>query len=128
AERPRDARRDDRPRDDVRRRRPGHGHARRAAPLTVLLVAGLGQGGWVWQEVAGGLAPRDLVTYDNRGTGDAPGPARSTVAELASDAAEAAGGPADVVGLSMGGYVALALPLGRPAAVRPPVLVGAGRR
>jgi len=27
-ERPRDARQDDRPRDDVRRRRPGHGHAR----------------------------------------------------------------------------------------------------
>ena len=110
----------------MRRRRPGHGHARRAAPLSVLLVAGLGQGGWVWREVATRLAPRELVTYDNRGTGDAPGPARSTVAELADDAAEAAGGPADVVGLSMGGYVALTLALARPELVRSLVLVGTG--
>ncbi|HEU5213716.1 MAG TPA: alpha/beta hydrolase [Gaiellaceae bacterium] len=110
----------------MRRRRPGHGHARRAAPLTVLLVAGLGQGGWVWHEVAARLAPRELVTYDNRGTGDAPGPARSTVAGLADDAAEAAGGPADVVGLSMGGYVALTLALLRPELVRSLVLVGTG--
>jgi 3-oxoadipate enol-lactonase len=110
----------------VRRRRPGHGHGRRAAPLSVLLVAGLGQGGWAWREVAPRLAPRDVITYDNRGTGDAPGPARSTVAELADDAAEAAGGPADVVGLSMGGYVSLTLALARPELVRSLVLVGTG--
>ena len=31
--------RDDRPRDDVRRRRPGHGHARRASELSLLALA-----------------------------------------------------------------------------------------
>ncbi len=72
------------------------------------------------------LAGRDVIAYDNRGTGDAPGPARSTVAELAEDAAEAARGPADVVGLSMGGYVALTLALARPELVRSLVLVGTG--
>ena len=34
AQRPRGRRQDDRPRDDVRRRRPGHGHDRRAPQLT----------------------------------------------------------------------------------------------
>ena len=110
----------------MRRRRPGHGHGRRAAPLSVLLVAGLGQGAWAWREVAARLAPRTVVTYDNHGTGDAPGPARSTVAELAEDAAEVAVGPADVVGLSMGGYVALTLALARPELVRSLVLVATG--
>jgi 3-oxoadipate enol-lactonase len=94
--------------------------------VRVLLVAGLGQGGWAWREVAARLAPREVVTYDNRGTGDAPGPARATVAELADDAAAAAGGPADVVGLSMGGYVALTLALARPELVRSLVLVATG--
>jgi 3-oxoadipate enol-lactonase len=76
--------------------------------------------------VATQLAPRTVITYDNHGTGDAPGPARSSVAELAEDAAEAAGGPADVVGVSMGGYVALTLALARPELVRSLVLVGTG--
>ncbi len=108
----------------MRRRRPGHGHGRRAAPLSVLLVAGLGQGAWAWRDVAAQLSGRQVITYDNRGTGEAPGPARSAVAELADDAAEAARGPADVVGLSMGGYVALTLALARPELVRSLVLVG----
>jgi len=110
----------------VRRRRPGHGNGRRAAPLSVLLVAGLGQSGWAWREVAARLAPRTVITYDNRGTGGAPGPARSTVAELAEDAAEAAGSPVNVVGLSMGGYVALTLALARPDLVQSLVLVATG--
>ena len=110
----------------MRRRRPGHGHGRRAAPLSVLLVAGLGQGAWVWREVAARLAPRAVITYDNRGTGNAPGPARSSVAELAEDAADTVREAADVVGLSMGGYVALTLALARPELVRSLVLVATG--
>jgi pimeloyl-ACP methyl ester carboxylesterase len=48
------------------------------------------------------------------------------VAELADDAAEAAGGAVDVAGLSMGGYVALTLALARAELVRSLVLVGTG--
>jgi pimeloyl-ACP methyl ester carboxylesterase len=76
--------------------------------------------------VAAALPGRETITYDHRGTGDDHRPARATVAELADDAAEAAGGPADVVGLSMGGYVALTLAHARPELVRSLVLVATG--
>src|SRR6266550_1866435 len=47
--------------------------------------------------------------------------------ELAQDAAEILDGrTADVVGLSMGGYVALTLALSRPDLVRSLVLIGTG--
>jgi 3-oxoadipate enol-lactonase len=76
--------------------------------------------------VVAALPGREAIAYDNRGTGDDHRPARATVGELAEDAAEAAGGPADVVGLSMGGYVALTLALARPELVRSLVLVATG--
>ena len=114
----------------MRRRRPGHGDARRAPQLSapVLLVAGLGQGSWAWRDVVPLLAPHfEVVTYDNLGTGllnDRP--ARRSIAELADDAVAQADGPAHVVGLSMGGYVALTLALERPEFVRSLVLAGTG--
>jgi 3-oxoadipate enol-lactonase len=69
----------------------------------------------------------DVVTYDNLGTGllnDRP--ARRSIAELAEDALAQTEGPANVVGLSMGGYVALTLALERPEFVRSLVLAGTG--
>jgi len=123
----------------VRRRRPGDGDARRAALLTtralhveehgdgppLLLVAGLGQGSWVWRDVVPLLAARRrVVVFDHRGTGRSPGPARATVDDLARDAETLL--PADVVGFSMGGYVALTLALERPGLVRSLVLAGTG--
>jgi pimeloyl-ACP methyl ester carboxylesterase len=69
----------------------------------------------------------EVVTYDNLGTGllnDRP--ARRSIAELADDALAQTEGPAHMVGLSMGGYVALTLALERPELVRSLVLAGTG--
>jgi 3-oxoadipate enol-lactonase len=112
----------------VRRRRAGYGDARRAPELTapLLLIAGLGQGAWAWRDVVP-LLDRDAITFDNRGTGSLNGePPRQTIAELAEDALAQVDGPADIVGLSMGGYVAMTIALTRPEAVRSLVLTGTG--
>jgi 3-oxoadipate enol-lactonase len=94
---------------------------------SLLLIAGLGQGSWVWRDVLPALARRRrVITFDNRGTGRSAPPARSTIEELASDAASLLDGPADVLGFSMGGYAALTLALERPGLVRSLVLVGTG--
>ena len=94
----------------------------------VLLIAGLGQGAWAWRYVVDALAHRRLVIrFDARGTGRSSWPAVATIDELARDAAAALRGRrADVVGLSMGGYVALTMALHTPAAVRSLVLAGTG--
>ena len=81
----------------------------------------------MWRYVAPALARgRRVITFDNRGTGRSPGPARSSIHDLAADAAAMLDGAADVVGLSMGGYVALTLALSEPALVRSLVLAGTG--
>jgi pimeloyl-ACP methyl ester carboxylesterase len=91
----------------------------------LLLIAGLGQGSWVWRDVVPLLAGRRRVlVYDHRGTGLSPGPARTSIADLARDAEAVLPGAADVVGFSMGGYVALTLALGKPELVRSLVLAG----
>lgn len=93
----------------------------------LLLIAGLGQASWVWQDVLPAFAERRRVTiFDNRGTGRSPGPGRASVTELATDAASLLEGPTDLLGLSMGGYVALTVALDRPDLVRSLVLIGTG--
>jgi len=100
------------------------------APL--LLIGGLGQGLWVWRWVLPALAERRLVlVYDARGTGRSSAALEPCTVETMADDAEAvlraAGADrADVLGFSMGGYVALTLALARPALVRSLVLVGTG--
>ena len=98
----------------------------------LLLLAGLGQGSWVWRDVLPALAGRwRTVAFDNAGTGRSLHvPARSSIADIADDAAAALEerqlGAAHVVGFSMGGYAALTLALARPALVRALVLAGTG--
>jgi 3-oxoadipate enol-lactonase len=73
------------------------------------------------------LLDRPAIAFDNRGTGllnDEP--ARRTIEELAADALGAFDEPADIVGLSMGGYVAMTIALTEPEAVRSLVLAGTG--
>jgi len=95
----------------------------------LLLIEGLGQSMWAWREQVPVFARHyRTIAFDTRGTG------RSTVPdepygidELAQDASDILGGrTTSVVGLSMGGYVALTLALAQPELVRSLVLVGTG--
>jgi pimeloyl-ACP methyl ester carboxylesterase len=124
----------------VRRRRPGHGHDRRAPELTLyveehgdgeplLLHQGLGQGSWAWQDVWPSFAERyRTIVFDMRGTGRSPAPDEPYgIRDLAEDAAAILDGRrAHVVALSMGGYVALTLALAHPELARSLVLIGTG--
>jgi 3-oxoadipate enol-lactonase len=101
----------------------------RGAGEPVLLIAGLGQGLWAWRYVVEPLSQRwRTIAYDARGTGHSPrldGPV--SIGGFAADAAGILDGRrAHVVGLSMGGYVALTLALARPQLVRSLVLAGTG--
>jgi pimeloyl-ACP methyl ester carboxylesterase len=95
----------------------------------LLLVEGLGQSMWAWREQVPAFASRfRTIAFDTRGTGRSPVPREAYgIPELAEDAAEILDGrAAHLVALSMGGYVALTLALGRPELVRSLVLVGTG--
>jgi 3-oxoadipate enol-lactonase len=93
-----------------------------------VLIAGLGQGTWVWRYVLPALErERRVVTFETRGTGkQIEAPARQSVTAMAADAGEEVGGPAHVLGFSMGGYVALTLALARPEQVLSLILVATG--
>ena len=95
----------------------------------LLLIQGLGQGLWAWRDQVSAFSRSyRTIVFDLRGTGRSPrppGPYR--IGDLARDAATVLGDSrADVVGLSMGGYIALTLALERPELVRSLVLVSTG--
>jgi 3-oxoadipate enol-lactonase len=95
----------------------------------LLLIEGLGQSLWAWREQVPVFARLyRTITFDTRGTGRSAVPDEPYgIDELAQDASDVLDGrAADVVGLSMGGYVALTLALSRPELVRSVVLVGTG--
>jgi 3-oxoadipate enol-lactonase len=95
----------------------------------LLLIEGLGQSMWAWREQIPVFARgRRTIAFDTRGTGRSPVPDEPYgIDELAQDAADVLEGrTASVMGLSMGGYVALTLALARPELIRSLVLVGTG--
>ena len=100
----------------------------------VLLICGTGQPADLWFAQVADLAAagHTVVTFDNRGCGrsEAP-PAPYQVADMAADAAgliEHLGlGPCDVIGYSLGGYIAQQLAVTRADLIRRLVLLaGAG--
>jgi pimeloyl-ACP methyl ester carboxylesterase len=98
----------------------------------LLLIQGLGQSSWPGRRLAPSFADRRrVILFDNRGTGRSPKePPPESIEQLASDAAAVLDGridgQADVMGHSMGGYIAQTLALQRPDLVRSLVLVGTG--
>jgi 3-oxoadipate enol-lactonase len=95
----------------------------------LLLIEGLGQSMWAWREQVPVFARHyRTIAFDTRGTGRSQVPDKPYgIDELAQDAADVLDGRrACVVGLSMGGYVALTLALAQPGLVRSLVLVGTG--
>ena len=94
----------------------------------LLLIAGLGQGTWVWRDVRPALErERPLIMFEARGTGTRIHlPPRRSIDAMVEDAAAELDRPAHVLGSSMGGYVALALAVARPALVRSLLLFATG--
>lgn len=86
----------------------------------LLLIAGVGYGGWFWHRLLPALAGRfRVITFDNRGAGESAKPdGPYTVPQMASDSAgllDALGlRDAFVVGHSLGGFIAQELTLARP--------------
>lgn len=93
----------------------------KGAPL--LLIGGLGYGGWVWRKQAPAFASHfQVITFDNRGVGQSDKPDLPyTVPMLAADALGLLDAlrveKAHVLGASLGGMIALQLALDRPARV-----------
>ena len=101
-------------------------------PAPVLLIAGLGQGSWSWRDVVPLLdGDRRVLAPDVPGTGSRnEEAARRSIGDMASDFARFLGARrvdgVHVVGLSMGGYVAMTLALRERTLVRSLVLIGTG--
>jgi pimeloyl-ACP methyl ester carboxylesterase len=97
-----------------------------------LLIAGLGQGSWVWHDVLPELAQdRRVFAPDVPGTGELnEQAARRSIGDMALDMRALLHAEridrAHVVGLSMGGYVAMTVALEEPELVRSLVLAGTG--
>jgi 3-oxoadipate enol-lactonase len=102
--------------------------ARHASVEPLLLIAGLGQGTWVWRDVLSALErDRPVIVFEARGTGNrAHLPARPSIGEMVADVLAELVQPAHVLGFSMGGYVALTLALTEPERVRSLLLFATG--
>lgn len=98
----------------------------------LLLIAGLGCATWMWWRTIPGLRPHfHLIAFDNRGVGESDKPdepySMRMMADDAADLLRLLGiERADIVGISMGGYIAQELALVYPALVRRMVLGATG--
>jgi pimeloyl-ACP methyl ester carboxylesterase len=97
----------------------------------VVFVAGTGGAGRTWHihQVPAFLdAGYRCITFDNRGIGDTENADGFSTAEMVADTAalieKAVGGPARLVAMSMGAFIAQELMLARPELVSQAVLMG----
>ena len=97
----------------------------------VLFIAGTGGAGRTWhihQVPAFVAAGYRCITFDNRGIGATENTGGFSTVQMLADTIglieEVAGGPARVVGMSMGGFIAQELMLARPDLVTRAVLMG----
>jgi len=85
---------------------------------------------WDPRVVDGMASQRRVITFDNRGVGASQGRTPSSIAEMATDAiafVRALGfDQVDLLGFSMGGFVAQVIAAGQPDLVRKIVLAGTG--
>lgn len=99
------------------------------APQTpLLLLAGLGQGAWVWRDVRPALE-RELpvIAFEAFGTGTRiDRPPRRSIHDMVADVRRELAGPVHVLGSSLGGHVALTLALETPELVDSLLLFGTG--
>ena len=88
----------------------------------LLIVHGLFGSGRNWRAIAKRMAAkRRVITVDMRNHGDSPRAASQSYPDMAADLAQVIrhiGGPADVMGHSMGGKAAMVLALAHPDLVR----------
>lgn len=94
----------------------------------LLLIQGLGYATWAWESQAPLADSNRLIAFDNRGSGRSSKPeGRYSIELMAEDAArvieENGSKPANVLGVSMGGYIAQELALARPDLVSALILV-----
>jgi pimeloyl-ACP methyl ester carboxylesterase len=101
-------------------------------PLLFLQHFRAGMDHWDPAVTDGFAATRPVVLFDNAGVAGSSGETPSTIEPMADHAADFIGAlgllQADVLGFSIGGYVAQTLALRHPAVVRRLVLVGTGPR
>ncbi|MGQ9467039.1 MAG: alpha/beta fold hydrolase [Anaerolineae bacterium] len=94
----------------------------------LVLISGVGYGGWFWHQVVPALAEHfQVVTFDNRGAGGTDKPdGPYTTAMMAADTAGLLDGlgirKAYVMGHSLGGFIAQELALARPDLVEKLIL------
>ncbi len=108
----------------------GYRSAGRGPALVLVTGSGSTMAEWDPRLVDALTVQHRVIVFDNRGTGTSTGDvSHLTVALMARDTAtliaRLAGGRADVLGWSMGGYVALQLAVDQPARVRRLVLASA---
>ena len=97
----------------------------------VLFSAGLGGAGAYWApQLPAVTGSFRAVLYDQRGTGNNPGPPNNSIADMAEDCAAilARTGPAHFVGHALGGLVGLEMAIRHPGLLRSLVVVNGWSR
>lgn len=107
-------------------------YERRGQGRPLLLIAGLGCARWMWWRNIESLArDHDVIAFDNRGVGNTSAPEGPySIQQMAEDACGLLNAlgieQADVLGISMGGYIAQELALAHPQRVRRLILGATG--